>query len=135
MRWAKAMVLAATAAACGGAEPPPPPEPAAAPVEAPRLPLARVTNVEIGRLANGVALTVFGEPPAPGWARAALLPRGDGPGPDGWLTFDLVGTPPLAPISSPIRALRADALIPTAALAGATGVRIRAAEVVAEVAF
>jgi hypothetical protein len=129
------MVLAATAAACGGAEPPPPPEPAAAPVEAPRLPLARVTNVEIGRLANGIAVTVFGEPPAPGWARAALLLRGDGQGPDGWLTFDLVGEPPRAPIAAPMRALRADVLIPAAALAGARGIRVRAAEGVAEVAF
>ncbi|TVQ58552.1 MAG: hypothetical protein EA355_01545 [Rhodobacteraceae bacterium] len=137
MRWLRALGVAAAAAACGGGEGA---TPASAPAPlaetaAPRLPLARVSAVEIGRLADGLALTVFGEPPAAGWTRATLEPRGGGLGPDGWLAFDLVASPPREPSAAPLRPLRADALIPAAALAGAQGLRVHAAGGAAEIVF
>lgn len=94
----------------------------------------QVRNIEIGRTRDGFLITAHGMAAGPGYSRPTLRPRhGGAPGPDGYIEFDLVATPPppglaLPPASAQELRLRADLPVDTATLRGAAGVRVMAAE-------
>ncbi|SDX31725.1 hypothetical protein SAMN05444336_104277 [Albimonas donghaensis] len=108
--------------------------------EAIRRPVAEVGALELGKMRNGTLLTAHGAAPTMGWFQPALLPRGDGPSPDGFLEFDFVAAPPelnggaAMPVGTPVqRSLRADRPILDSALAGVAGLRVYSATGVAAV--
>ncbi|MGG7565975.1 hypothetical protein ACQ5SO_07420 [Rhodovulum sp. DZ06] len=101
-----------------------------------RRAVERVDRLEIGRVHEGLMLSAFGTAPRQDWFSARLEPRREGlPGPDGFIEFDFVAAPPElngfsaaeTPGSATQRAMRADAAIEEANLAGAAGLRVHAA--------
>jgi hypothetical protein len=104
-------------------------------------PVAQITDVDIGRTADGYALTVFGLTETAGWAAPELRLRGTRPDTQGVLSFDFVAIPPEAVPDSPMaqlpeaRRVRADALLPEAFFAGLAGLRIHGAGAPAEITF
>jgi hypothetical protein len=113
----------------------------AAPEADPARPVAQITDVEIGRTADGYALTVFGLTETAGWGTPELRLRGTRPDTQGMLNFDFVAVPSAEAPASPMaqlpeaRRVRADALLPEAFFAGLAGLRIHAASGPAEITF
>jgi hypothetical protein len=107
----------------------------------PARPVAQITDIEIGRTADGYALTVFGLTETAGWAAPELRLRGTRPDTQGMLNFDFVAVPPAEPPTSPMaqlpeaRRVRADALLPEAFFQGLAGMRIHSAGAPAEITF
>ena len=103
--------------------------------------VARITNIELGRTANGYALSVFGLSDTAGWASPRLRPRGTEPDAEGVFHYDFVATPPAEPTVSPMaqlpaaRRVRADQLLSEAFLVPLVGLRIWAEAGPAEVSF
>jgi hypothetical protein len=114
----------------GADAPPPASDPA---VIAAMRQVASVERLEMGRTFQGIALIAFGEASGPGWTLGRLAPRGDRPGPDGFLEFDFVAAPPPADApptavdNAALRRLRGHALVPLDALEGVAGIRVHAA--------
>lgn len=103
-----------------------------------RRPVERVVSLEIGRIYEGVMLTAYGVAPRSDWFSPQLVPRRGGrPGPDGFIEYDFVAAPPALngfpetaktpPGSAGQRRIRADVPVPSAALLGASGLRVHAA--------
>ena len=121
----RALLIAAAAlalAACAD-EPPPPAAVAPPPPADERVPVARVTGLEVGRTRTGFVLAALGEAEGTGWRAASLRPAREGLAPDGYLEFEFVAIPPATPGPGAQR-LRADAPLPPEALTGAAGLRV-----------
>lgn len=92
--------------------------------------VASVTEIELGRLADGYALSVFGLSNTAGWSSAELRLRDGGPDAEGFLHFEFVAIPPDEPSLSPMAALpdarrvRADRFFTEGFLAPLAGLRI-----------
>ncbi|MEO1470700.1 MAG: hypothetical protein AAFV86_16770 [Pseudomonadota bacterium] len=113
-----------------------------APVEARRaVPMERINGVEIGRVSNGISVTVFGIAPGAGYGAPQLTPRRGGrPAPDGFVEYDFRAIPPDPGFQMPegtlaVRELRADRLIPETILRGTAGLRIYSLVDIREVPF
>jgi hypothetical protein len=118
-------------------------EAAAAPVEVidPARLVESVVDIELGRLADGYALSVFGLSATAGWSAPELRLRDTEPDAAGVLDFDFVAVPPAEASTSPMamlpeaRRVRADRLLSEAFLSGLSGLRIWTAAGPTEVAF
>ena len=105
------------------------------------VPIEAVRDIEIGRTRDGFAVTAFGTAPALGYSQPRLRARRDGrPGPDGFLDFDFVATPPQIGLERgagrpEARSIRADALIPRSDLANVSGIRVHTLSGGLQVAF
>ncbi len=110
--------------------------------------IARVERIEIGRTHAGHILTAYGVAEGIGWSRPQLRPRTGMAGPDGYVVFDMVATPPAPPkppksgVAPPpppppgaTQRLRADTVAPDAMMATALGVRVYGVDGGAEIAF
>ena len=122
---------------------------AAGPVPAAeKLPVVRVTDLDLGRTFDGYALRVFGETETPGWHGAELRRRGDGVPEDGFIAFDLVAVappvgeeasetaaapPPGTPLS--VRQVQAFVLLPITDVGRAAGIRVYALTGPASISF
>lgn len=112
-----------------------------APAEAPRLPVAEVERLEIGRTRGGVMLAAFGRAAGPGYSRGGLVARNGGrPAQDGLLDFDFVAAAPPAGVDLPAptprnRAIRADAEVSIEDIRGVRGVRVHGARGGVQVLF
>ncbi len=99
----------------------------------PHVPVAAVSNLEIGRTRTGFAVTAYGTAPTLGYSSPELRPRREGrPAADGFLDYDFVALPPRPELGyetgpAEARGIRADLLIETEDLAGATGIRVHGA--------
>lgn len=121
--------------------------PAPAP-EAAKLPVVRVTDLDLGRTFDGYALRVIGETETPGWREAALRRRSDGLSQDGFMEFDFVAVAPDAgeeaaeplappPTGTPLaaRQVQAFVLLPLTDVVRAAGIRVHALTGPATVSF
>lgn len=95
-----------------------------------KVPVASVSNVEIGRTRDGYLITAYGLAPGLGYALPALrVRRGGAPSNDGFLEFDFVATAPAEGLDLPqgntrSRAIRADIAVREDALRRIRGIRI-----------
>ncbi|MEM9782360.1 MAG: hypothetical protein AAF899_07785 [Pseudomonadota bacterium] len=96
------------------------------------VPVDVVSEIEIGRLTDGIVITAFGVAPSAGFATPELAARRAGaPGPDGFVEFDLLAVPPDPSFEMPqgsvrVREIRADQLLRIDSLQGIAGIRIHA---------
>jgi len=102
------------------------------PSQAAEVPVEGVRGIEVGRTRRGMMITAYGTAPGIGFGAPRLVPRRGGrPGPEGFLDFDFVATPPDPGFELPAgpvkgRALRADLELAPEALQGAAGIRVHA---------
>lgn len=95
-----------------------------------KVPVTRIQDLELGRLADGFMLTAFAVAPGTGYYQPELRPRFEGrPGPDGFLEYDFVIRPPENPgqgADAPLtaRTVRGDTPLGPGALRSALGVRV-----------
>lgn len=103
--------------------------------------VAELVDLELGRTADGYALSVFGLTSEAGWARPRLRPRGERPDTAGFFNFEFVALPPTTPSTSPMaqlpeaRRVRADRLFTVEFLTGLSGLRIWTTSGSADVTF
>lgn len=140
-----ALAFAAALAACAD-DPAPAPAPLADAIGDKQV-IARVDRIEMGRTHSGHILTAYGAAEGMGWSRPQLRPRTGMTGPDGYVVFDMVATPPPPPAppargAQPIppppgltQKLRADTVAPDAMIATALGVRVFGLAGGAEITF
>ncbi|MEM7507493.1 MAG: hypothetical protein AAF415_12185 [Pseudomonadota bacterium] len=94
------------------------------------VPVQAVREIEIGRTRDGFVITAFGTAEALGYSLPRLRARRDGRrGPDGYLDYDFVATPPAPGLERPrgsieARDLRADILLTQKDLRGVLGIRV-----------
>lgn len=96
----------------------------------PKISVARIETLELGRLADGYVLTAYGVAPGGGHYQPELRLRYDGAtAADGFYEYDFLVRPPTDPAAYAAapeiaRRMRADATLTVAQLRGARGVRV-----------